>query len=233
MFYQRSLRAEGSPVSYEFYTSFKDITFRNYIKKGRSEFADSCHQCRTKSDLKKVQCTAIRKYTGMRCSFKWDKSCLLKYNQKLNVALNNPKWRCPVCEGRCDCSRCRIKRGLRPYGNSWRIIRCTDTDDEDEDISGDKSVSIECNEDGNKAQAALFVTKPIVRERRKTAIYNRKYNFSRSIEVPKENSMDHSKKATYSLKKETRPLKILIKNSLKLDSILDQKMKDLTMKISQ
>ncbi|KAI9007574.1 hypothetical protein CLU79DRAFT_840486 [Phycomyces nitens] len=208
---RRSLRSEASPVKYDFYPSLSLEAIRKCTKKNRSENADSCHQCRTKSDLRKG----------------------FSIDQKLKTALANPKWRCPVCQGQCNCSRCRLKRGLVPFGNSWRIIRPskdmadtdtdtdTDTNDNDngndnDDVDDDLITSRENNDKGKlKPRAA-----PIERKRRKTAIYDQKYTFS---------TKDFEEESLP--RKTPQDVKVLIKSSVQLDRILEDKMTEMKIKM--
>ncbi|KAI7862720.1 hypothetical protein BDF14DRAFT_1851625 [Spinellus fusiger] len=124
---RHSQRADRSPSFSYSEASSKDSYRQPAVKKYIRGHGDSCHQCRTKTTLKKIQCTAIVSSTGMRCPKKYDAFCLLKYNQILEEVIDDPDWTCPVCCGHCDCSSCRIKRGLVPYGSAWYKIQALST----------------------------------------------------------------------------------------------------------
>ncbi|KAF9396502.1 hypothetical protein CPC16_001184 [Podila verticillata] len=69
-----------------------------------------CHQCRQKTTDIKVMC----KRPG--CGEMFDIDCLeVRYNDRKEDAQRHD-WRCPVCQGTCNCSFCRPKKGLPSTG---------------------------------------------------------------------------------------------------------------------
>ncbi|KAF9296259.1 hypothetical protein BGZ74_010413, partial [Mortierella antarctica] len=75
-----------------------------------SKLGTSCHQCRQKTTDRKVVCRRLG------CGEMFDVECLqLRYNDRKEDALR-PDWRCPVCQGTCNCSFCRPKKGLPMTG---------------------------------------------------------------------------------------------------------------------
>ncbi|KAG0342761.1 hypothetical protein BG000_001621 [Podila horticola] len=75
-----------------------------------SKLGTSCHQCRQKTTAAKVVC----RRPG--CGEMFDVECLeVRYNDRKSDALR-PDWRCPVCQGTCNCSFCRPKKGLPSTG---------------------------------------------------------------------------------------------------------------------
>ncbi|KAG0090114.1 hypothetical protein BGZ92_003656 [Podila epicladia] len=75
-----------------------------------SRHGNSCHQCRQKTTDVKVVC----RRPG--CGEMFDVECLeVRYNDRKADTLR-PDWRCPVCQGTCNCSFCRPKKGLPSTG---------------------------------------------------------------------------------------------------------------------
>ncbi|KAK9872600.1 hypothetical protein WA026_018732 [Henosepilachna vigintioctopunctata] len=74
----------------------------------------SCHQCRqktidTKTVCRNFDCFGVR---GQFCG-----TCALnRYGVDIAEALLDPNWACFVCQGICNCSFCRTRRGMRPTG---------------------------------------------------------------------------------------------------------------------
>ena len=76
----------------------------------------TCHQCRQKTLDKKTTCTKCKCLRGSFCGM-----CLqIRYGENLDEVLakirSGEGWECPSCRGYCNCSFCRIKRGLGPTG---------------------------------------------------------------------------------------------------------------------
>ncbi|KAL3278656.1 hypothetical protein HHI36_016193 [Cryptolaemus montrouzieri] len=74
----------------------------------------SCHQCRqktsdTKTICRNLECVGVR---GQFCG-----PCAQnRYGVDVAVALMDPYWSCFVCQGVCNCSFCRSRKGKRPTG---------------------------------------------------------------------------------------------------------------------
>ncbi|KAG9290482.1 hypothetical protein G9A89_002457 [Geosiphon pyriformis] len=76
----------------------------------------TCHQCRQKTIEDKVRCTN-RLADGELCRVMLDERCLLgRYGETLDQARDTGEWSCPKCRDVCNCSFCRIKKGLTPTG---------------------------------------------------------------------------------------------------------------------
>ena len=80
-----------------------------------------CHQCRqkttdTKSNCRNKDCIGVR---GQFCG-----PCLLnRYGEKVEDALLDPNWHCPVCREICNCSICRNRDGKCATGILINLAR--------------------------------------------------------------------------------------------------------------
>lgn len=64
----------------------------------------SCHQCRRKTQIPKMQCS--------RCDFKYCERCLTVRYDDMVFDPEAPIFNCPKCLGYCNCSRCLIRSGF-------------------------------------------------------------------------------------------------------------------------
>ena len=78
--------------------------------------ASTCHQCRQKTlDLKSI-CRQTK--TSKECRYRYCVFCLKNiYGQDLKVILKDPNWACPMCQGNCECSVCKRRKGEAANGN--------------------------------------------------------------------------------------------------------------------
>ncbi|ORX82853.1 hypothetical protein K493DRAFT_90700 [Basidiobolus meristosporus CBS 931.73] len=75
----------------------------------------TCHQCRQKTMDEKVRCTNV--IDGVRCNVLLDDMCITnRYGMTVKQAKASGNWLCPVCQGICNCSICRRRKGLPPTG---------------------------------------------------------------------------------------------------------------------
>ncbi|KXS20547.1 hypothetical protein M427DRAFT_52144 [Gonapodya prolifera JEL478] len=85
---------------------------------------ESCHQCRQKTLDPKIKCTNKIVYTyadgttvTSMCTLMLDEQCLKgRYGQTIADAMATGDWHCPKCQGICNCSFCRRKKGKAPTG---------------------------------------------------------------------------------------------------------------------
>ncbi|XP_073128407.1 uncharacterized protein [Henckelia pumila] len=78
----------------------------------------SCHQCRQKTLGHHTECSKCKMVTGQFCG-----DCLyMRYGEHVLEVNANSNWRCPVCRGICNCSRCRRDKGWTPTGAIYRRV---------------------------------------------------------------------------------------------------------------
>jgi len=78
------------------------------------ENGTTCHQCRQKTLDSKTFCRSgnCHGVRGYFCGV-----CLKnRYGQDVRVALKDPNWSCPPCQGKCNCSICRTRQNKCPTG---------------------------------------------------------------------------------------------------------------------
>uniref|UniRef100_A0A7N0U1G3 Zinc-finger domain-containing protein n=1 Tax=Kalanchoe fedtschenkoi TaxID=63787 RepID=A0A7N0U1G3_KALFE len=74
-----------------------------------------CHHCRLRRK-DTFQCMASPK----NCELKYCWSCLKNHYPNEMQPVTVDDWKCPKCQNKCNCSRCRIKRGEKPLGRNKR-----------------------------------------------------------------------------------------------------------------
>ncbi|XP_074563076.1 uncharacterized protein LOC141819729 [Curcuma longa] len=78
----------------------------------------TCHQCRQKTLDHHTHCSKCQLLQGQFCG-----NCLFnRYGENILETSKNPNWICPVCRGICNCSLCRIKKGLVPTGILYKKV---------------------------------------------------------------------------------------------------------------
>lgn len=78
----------------------------------------TCHQCRQKTLGHRTHCSKCQLLRGQFCG-----NCLFtRYGENILETSKNPNWICPVCRGICNCSLCRIKKGLVPTGILYKKV---------------------------------------------------------------------------------------------------------------
>ncbi|KAG6509020.1 uncharacterized protein LOC121982323 [Zingiber officinale] len=93
-----------------------------YGKDGRRIYdpinGKTCHQCRQKTLAHHTHCSKCQLLQGQFCG-----NCLFtRYGENILEISKNPNWICPVCRGICNCSLCRIKKGLIPTGILYKKV---------------------------------------------------------------------------------------------------------------
>ncbi|KAG6505552.1 hypothetical protein ZIOFF_037912 [Zingiber officinale] len=93
-----------------------------YGKDGRRIYdpinGKTCHQCRQKTLAHHTHCSKCQLLQGQFCG-----NCLFtRYGENILETSKNPNWICPVCRGICNCSLCRIKKGLTPTGILYKKV---------------------------------------------------------------------------------------------------------------
>ncbi|XP_019453000.1 PREDICTED: uncharacterized protein LOC109354749 isoform X5 [Lupinus angustifolius] len=75
----------------------------------------TCHQCRQKTTDFAASCKNERK--GKPCPIKFCQKCLFnRYEGEAQTVEPLSRWICPKCRGKCNCSCCMGKQGLKPIG---------------------------------------------------------------------------------------------------------------------
>ncbi|KAJ1310721.1 hypothetical protein OPQ81_009244 [Rhizoctonia solani] len=87
-----------------------------------------CHCCRTRSGSGKLKmrCGSMtfRRKRGIpdteahECGMYWCQRCIAKHDIPFDPTLKN--FKCPLCNGRCECDVCRRERGQEPLGR-WAV----------------------------------------------------------------------------------------------------------------
>ncbi|KAL0386174.1 UNVERIFIED_CONTAM: Cell division cycle-associated protein 7 [Sesamum radiatum] len=73
----------------------------------------TCHQCRQKTLGPRTECSICHRSHGRLCG----KCLYIRYGENLLEVKEKESWKCPVCRGICNCSRCREQKGWPPTGS--------------------------------------------------------------------------------------------------------------------
>lgn len=111
---KRAVNSPYVPVEEITDAYLKNVATRVIFKTYCSKNGSSCHQCRQKTLDSKTYCRSGR-CIGVRGQFCG--VCLKnRYGEDIIDALLDPKWECPPCRSKCNCSICRTREGKRPTG---------------------------------------------------------------------------------------------------------------------
>ncbi|CAL0321680.1 unnamed protein product [Lupinus luteus] len=100
----------------------------------------TCHQCRHKITCLAASCKNLKE-NGKACPLNFCQKCLLnRYEGEAQTVEPLSRWICPKCRGKCSCSCCMGKQGLKPIGRLVKKGKALGSNSVEDMALGSKSV---------------------------------------------------------------------------------------------